>query len=145
MNSLMLHLVTSYLADDVNRAVTFPGGYVPTARVLIQRERSALRSRALEVAKTAVLDVYEEPSGESGFVIGVRDNRDALRHAEELGRVRDALRDAGMKTRIHNASFVVVYYDRAREDSIEGIADDYADDVRLEAIEKRDVLLALDD
>lgn len=107
--TMLAAIVARDFGDDLVRAFTFPGGYRPTARVLLQRHWGAELGRiagiALEHGFTAapecsVNSLWMDRGCASGSAyIGVRDNRDRAAYDAAMRRLGAALKASGFKVR----------------------------------------------
>lgn len=91
-------IVSRDLGDDLARAVTFPGGYLPTVRVMLQRHWSAAFDRLPALAATVRADTWIEVSIGRAHV-GFRDNRDRDAYDRDARRLAKVLAAHGFEVR----------------------------------------------
>lgn len=95
------------LEDDLRRAATFPGGYRPCVRVMLQRHWSAEMERITPIAAglgfttdpTCTVNSLRVERYGSYAWIGVRDNRDRDAYDVAMRQLGAALKAAGLRVR----------------------------------------------
>lgn len=92
-------IVTRDLEWDLNAAATFPGGYEPTERVLLQRHWSEQFDRLPALAGQVRADFWIEASL-SVARIGFADNRDRVALDRDVQALAEVLRGAGFTCRV---------------------------------------------
>ncbi len=131
MTTMLDKIIARDLADDRHRAATFPGGYCPTARVLVQRERADQAEEIKRIGREVAADhplaggFWTEHGGEGGIACGFTRNDRRTEYTAACRAFADRVNAAGFVTRWHEGEVIGVRWDQKRIAEVEACADAY--------------------